>query len=328
MEKTRWGIAGAGKIAHRFAEGLMHVKGAQPAAVASRSLEKARAFAAQYGFEKSCGSYEEMALDSSIDIVYVATPHTMHMRDVLMFLGAGRAVVCEKPLAVNAREAEAMIKKAREKNVFFMEGMWTRFFPAIKKSLEWIKQGRIGTPKMLHASFGYDREEKNAWRYNRSMAGGALLDVGIYPLALAFAVFGADPNKSSAFARVENGIDMCNAFTLAYEDGAIAVLSSAIALALDNRAVVSGSKGSVIIGEGDWWHPSRAALLVDGEEQEVFEEPFPTWGFQYEAEAVQRCMLQGLKEAPEMPLDETLKIAQMLDKLRADFGVAYEEDEL
>ncbi len=160
MEKTRWGSAGAGKIAHRFAEGLMHVKGAQPAAVASRSLEKAKAFAAQYGFEKSFVSYEEMALDNSIDIVYVATPHTMHMRDALMFLGAGRAVVCEKPLAVNAYEAEAMIRKAREKNVFFMEGMWTRFFPAIKKSLEWIKQGRIGTPKMLHASFGYDREEK------------------------------------------------------------------------------------------------------------------------------------------------------------------------
>lgn len=327
MGQTRWGIVSTGNIARQFADALLHVEGAVLAAVASRSKEGAEAFARQYGFEKSYGSYEEMVKDQDIDVVYIGTPNNLHFDNTMMFLEAGRAVVCEKPLAVNARESQALVDKAREKNVFFLEGMWTRFFPAVRKALEWVKEGRIGEPKMVHAVFGYASDSKDEWRFSREMAGGALMDVGIYPLAMAFAVLGAEPIKASARAYVGNGVDEYNTFTFEYQGGGIAVLSSAINLALENKVVISGTKGCVKIGEGcAWWHPHRAELVVYDGAAEVFDEPYPSTGFQFEAAAVQKCLELGQKEASEMPLDETLKISRMIDKLRGEFGLVFDAD--
>jgi len=334
MKQVNWGIVGTGNISTQFAQGLQQVDHARIFAVASRNKDSAKMFAKAFDIPKYYGSYEEMAKDAELDIVYIGTPHPQHFENVMLFLEAGFAVVCEKPLGVNAAQTEQMIAKAREKIVFFLEGMWTRFFPAFQQALEWVRSGRIGEPKMLYADFGYDcSSNKEQWRFQHSMAGGALLDVGIYPLALAFAMFGTDPIKVSTSASVINGVDEYNTFTFEYSDGRIAVLSSGIGVKLDNRVFVGGTKGSVLLGEG-WWHPDRAEFAPFGTtdtgispDRDVFEQPYPSSGFQFEARAVQQHYLNGLKEAPEMPLDETLKIAQMLDRIRKEWPLLYKEDE-
>lgn len=334
MKQVKWGIVGTGNISGQFAQGLQLVENAQIAAVASRSLDSAKAFAQKYGIEKSYGSYEDMAKDADLDIIYIGTPHPQHLENVLLYLEAGCAVVCEKPLGVNAAQTEKMIAKAREKDVFFMEGMWTRFFPAFKQALEWVRSGRIGQPKLINAMFGYDGSaNKSQWRFSHDMAGGALLDVGIYPLALTFAMFGTNPVKVSTAAYIENYVDEYNTFTFEYEDGRIAVLSDGIGVKLNNTVFIGGTEGSVLLGDS-WWHPDRAEFAPQGDtdcgicaEREVFHQPYAATGFQYEAQAVQEYFLQGLKEAPEMPLDETLKIARMMDSLRKQWGLVYKEDE-
>ena len=332
MKQVKWGIVGTGNISTQFAQGLQHVEHAQISAVASRSIDSARAFATKFDIPKCYGSYEEMAKDTELEIIYIGTPHTQHFDHVMLFLEAGFAVVCEKPLGVNAAQAEKMIQKAREKNVFLLEGMWTRFFPAFQQAREWVHSGRIGQPKMIQACFGYDGSaNKSQWRFQHDMAGGALLDVGIYPLAMTFAMFGSDPVKMSSSAYIENGVDEYNTFTLEYADGRIAVLSDGLGITLNNSVFIGGTKGAVLLGEG-WWHPNRAEFAPFGEaglsqNKDVFDKPYPSSGFQFEASAVQRHFSAGLKEAPEMPLDETLQIARMLDAIRGQWPLSYKEDE-
>ena len=333
MKQVKWGIVGTGNICTQFAQGLQVVENAQITAVASRNIESAAAFAKAFSIPKHYGSYADMANDRDLDIIYIGTPHPQHFENVMRFLEAGFAVVCEKPLGVTAAQTEKMIAKAREKNVFLMEGMWTRFFPAFQKGLEWVRSGRIGQPKMLLANFGYDGgSNKKQWRFSHDMAGGALLDVGIYPLAMTFAMFGSDPVKVSTNAYIENGVDEYNTFTFEYADGRIAVLSDAIGLKLDNAVFVGGSDGSVLFREG-WWHADHVEFAPRGSEdtglsqdRDVFDSPYPASGFQYEAAAVQQHVLDGLKEAPEMPLDETLRMARMMDRLRQEWGLVYKED--
>ena len=333
MKQVKWGIVGTGNIANQFAQGLQLVEHAEIHAVASRSLNSAKVFAQSFDIPKAYGSYEDMAKDHDLDIIYIGTPHPQHYENVMLFLEAGFAVVCEKPLGVNAAQTEKMIAKAREKNVFFMEGMWTRFFPAFQKALEWTRSGCIGQPKVIHAVFGFDGSaNKDQWRFKNDMAGGALLDVGIYPLALAFAMFGTDPIKVSTSAYVENGVDEYNSILLEYAGGRMAVLTDAIGVRLNNHVYITGTKGSIKLGDG-WWHANKVEFIPSGDTyigispgHEVFDLPYPSSGFQYEAKAVQEHFLNGLTEAPEMPLDETLKLAQMMDRLRKEWNLVYKED--
>ena len=333
MKQVKWGIVGTGNISAQFAQGLQVVEHAQLHAVASRNSDSANTFAQRFGIPRHYGSYADLSQDKELDIIYIGTPHPQHYENVMLFLEAGFAVVCEKPLGVNAAQTEKMIAKAREKNVFFMEGMWTRFFPAFQQALEWVRSGRIGQPKMIQAAFGYDGSaNKEQWRFSHDMAGGALLDVGIYPLALTFAMFGTEPDSVSTAAYIENGVDEYNTFTFTYADGRIAVASDGIGINLNNSVFIGGTKGSVRFGEG-WWHPSRVELAPWGEasvgispEGEVFDQPYPASGFQFEARAVQQYYLEGRKEALEMPLDETLQLARMMDRLRAAWPLVYRED--
>lgn len=335
MHKIRWGILGTGFISSKFVECLHLLEDAEIVAVASRDLSKAKAFAGEHHIQKYFGNYAQMALVQDLDIVYIGTPHPSHLKDTLMFLDAGIPVLCEKPMGVNAKQTAAMIHKAKEKNVFLMEGMWTRFFPAVKKALEWVKDGRIGTPTMLFSNFGIDTSNnRDQWRFQREMAGGALLDVGIYPLSMAFAVFGTDPIEITTACHVDNGIDEYNTFSFKYGGGEIAVLGSSLSVRMENKVVINGTKGTIILGEGyDWWRANKVELLQGNEdifsftgEKEVFIEPYDAFGFQYEAKAVQHYLQMGLKEAPEITLRETLKIAETMDLLRKKWNVIYDVD--
>jgi predicted dehydrogenase len=227
-----------------------------------------------------------------------------------------------------------MIEKAKQHGVFFMEGMWTRFFPAIKKALEWVKDGSIGQPKALFVNFGIDTSDnKDAWRFKNDMAGGAMMDVGIYPLAMAFAAFGTDYRDIYSTAVIKNGVDVTNTVTLTYPDGKFAVLGSSLSLIMENKVLISGSEGGVSIGEDcSWWRPDSASLskrkgsVMEYELKETFKQPFDTIGFQYEAKAVQDYFLAGAKQAEEMTWQDSIKISATIDKLREAWGVVYDED--
>ncbi len=334
MSKARWGIVSTGYIANRFADSLKHVEGAVIEAVASRSEDKARAFAEKYGIKKYYSSYEELSNNPDIDIVYIGTPNNFHLKDAFMFMEKGKNILCEKPLGVNEKQVRAMINKAEQTGVFFMEGMWTRFFPAIKKTLEWIKSGAIGQPRTFFANFGIDASSAGVWKLRRDMAGGAMMDVGIYPLALAFAAFGTDYSKIYSSARIENGVDVINTVTLEYPDGKIAVIASALAGMMENKVFISGTEGGIKIGEScEWWRADKAVLMKKGDDMfsfngeiEVFEELYPSIGFQYEAKAVQDYVGKGAKQAVEMPWSDSIKIISTIDKLRAEWGVVFDED--
>jgi len=174
MGKIKWGILATGNIACQFAEALKYVKDAEIRAVASRDISRADKFALKYGIKQCYGDYRRLAENKELDIVYIGTPNSCHIQDAIMLMDNGKHVLCEKPLSANAKEAEAMIQKAKENDVFFMEGMWTRFFPAVRKGMEWIAQGRIGKPRSLYASLGLDVGSKKdaMWRFNTAMAGG------------------------------------------------------------------------------------------------------------------------------------------------------------
>ena len=268
MSNLKWGIVSTGNIADQFAQSLKHVQGAQMEAVASRDIEKAKAFAKKHGIKKYYGSYEQMSKDKEIEIAYIGTPNNSHINDSILFMEAGVNVLCEKPLGANEKQVRAMIEAAKENDVFFMEGMWTRLFPAVRKGLEWVHDGSIGDLKTLFANFGITGAgDKSAWRFKKEMAGGAMMDVGIYPLAMAFDAFGTDYSRITTSAFVQNGIDEVNTITLEYPDGKIAVLGSALTTVMDNNVTISGTKGCVKIGEGnEWWHAKRAELMREGDD--------------------------------------------------------------
>ena len=334
MNTARWGIVSTGYIANRFADSLKHVEGAVIEAVASRSEDKAKSFAEEYGVNKYYSSYEELGDDPDIDIVYIGTPNNFHLKDALIFMEKGKNVLCEKPLGVNEKQVRAMIDKAKQADVFFMEGMWTRFFPAIKKTMEWIKCGAIGQPRTLFANFGIDASSAGVWKLRRDMAGGAMMDVGIYPLAITFAVFGTDYSRMYSSVRIENGVDVINTVTLEYPDGKIAVIASALAGIMENKVHISGTDGGIKIGEDcEWWNANKAVLMKKGDDMfvfnggsEVFEEPYPSTGFQYEAKAVQDYVQSGAKQADEITWDDSIKIISTIDKLRSEWGVVFDED--
>jgi len=335
MNDFKWGIVATGNISNQFCQGVEFVEGAKVEAVVSRDLSKAKAFGEKYGASRYYDSYAAMAESGDLDCIYIGTPNHTHFADTMFFLEAGFNVLCEKPLGANAKQVEAIIAKAKEKNVFFLEGMWTRFFPTVKQSLKWIQAGRIGEVQMVHANFGLNNDHKlGTWRFRNDYCGGALLDVGIYPLCMAFAVLGTDFIDMNCFGKVYEGVDVQNVFTLKYDADRIANLSSAFTVSLDNKVVISGSKGSITIGEGfNWWQAKKTELKLRGDSilfnnggYEVFEDDYPATGFQYEAKAVQDYIKAGKKQADEFPWAESITVAKTMDALREKMGVVYAED--
>lgn len=262
MNKIRWGILGTGMVARDVANDFTLVEQAELLAVGSRSQETAQAFADEFGISRACGSHASLLEDKDVDIIYVATPHFRHHEDCLAVLAAGKAVMCEKPFTLNARQAREVITVAREKELFCMEAMWMRFNPLIREVKKHIEKGDLGEIRSLRVNFGYPVfYEPDSRLYNLQYGGGALLDRGVYTLSLANYLLGKPEKIQSHAAIGESGVDTQSAYLLSYANGAVAELSSTLEAKGTNEALISGLTGQIKISD-PFYRPSYFNLRL------------------------------------------------------------------
>ena len=321
-DTIRWGIIGPGNIAHRFAEDIAAVPHAELTAIASRTPERLNAFAEKWNVPKRYGTYEEMTADREIDAVYVATPHPYHAPCSILALEAGKPVLCEKPFTVNAAEARKVIETARRKGVFVMEAMWTRYFPIMRRLCEKVSDGSVGDVLMVHADFGFRAGINPEGRlFNPALAGGGLLDVGVYPISLASMLLGK-PDRVTGLANVGvTGVDEAAVIALGYPGGGLASLTTGIRVTTPHTAVICTTEGSISI-PSPWWVPERMTIRR-GRATEEYCEPKQASGFEYEIAEACRCIREGLLESPILSHEETIAIMETMDTLRAQWGVRY-----
>lgn len=323
MKSIKWGILGTGKIANRFAQGLAVIPDAVSYAVGSRNKKRAEAFAQEYGFVKVHGSYEELFEDEEIDIIYIASPHPWHFEHASRALENGKPVLCEKPITVNAKEGQSLINIAEEKGLFLMEALWTRFLPSIVALQKYIKAGHIGEIKRIKADFSFVAPDDPSHRtYNPDYAGGALLDIGIYPINLAYILMGDDPVKvESLVSKAKTGVDETGTYQLQYANDVIAELSASFATDFQKDAYILGTKGMIHLPL--FWKAHE--FFVHRKEQEVehFQYPYEASGLQFQAMEAMRCLREGKYESPVMPWRESLRILKLMDQLRQMWGLKY-----
>ena len=323
-ETIRWGILGTGAIAHKFADALNVVPDAELSAVGSRAKHTADAFGDEFDIPRRYGSYESLVEDSEVDAIYVSSPHPMHHDHTLLCLNADKAVLCEKPFALNAREAASMIQCARERGLFLMEAMWSRYLPAIVQVRQWLAEDAIGEVRMMMADFGFRANFNPEGRLlNPALGGGALLDIGVYIVSLASMVYGEQPIRIKALADIgETGVDEQTTMAFRYGSGAMATLACAVRTDTPRDVRIQGTRGNIHIPT-PFYDTYTATLNVSGEVPVTVEPGRVENGFKYEIEEAGRCLREGLLESPALPLDETLAIIGTLDAVRAEIGLKY-----
>ena len=327
-EAVRWGILGTGKISRAFANALKEVPGAVLAAVGSRSQDKAAAFAAEFGALASYGSCEMLAQAEGIDLIYIGTPHPEHAGNALMALRAGKGVLCEKPFTMNLREAEQVVTLARSKRLFLMEAMWTRYLPAYREVKRILASGEIGTPRQVVADFGFAASFGPEHRvFNPELGGGALLDLGIYPLSVAAGLLGPVTEIKAQAIMGPTGVDVQTGFMLKHEGGAMSVSNCSFLARSPAELTVSGERGQVRMNTMFHRATSVTVKLDDGSERTI-DTPYLGNGYVHEAIEAQRCWQQGLLESPEMTLDESLALMGVMDEIRRQIGLRYEADRI
>lgn len=326
QQKLKVGILGAGHIAQKMATTLMGMKEAELYAVAARELSRAEQFADEFHAQKAYGNYEALADDPDIDLIYIATPHSHHFGPARMCLLKGKPVLCEKAFTANAREAEELIRIAQEKQVFLAEAIWTRYMPFSRTIRELTESGIIGKPMMLTASLGYPIANKE--RIVRlELCGGALYDLGVYPINFALMTFGNDLEKiTSTCMKNEAGVDMQNSITFTYRDGRMAVMQTTAFCASDRQGIISGDKGYLVIDNIN--NPQQAVVYnTDHQETGRYTCPPQITGFEYQVLEAAEAIRQGAIEPASMPHAETLRVMRMLDSLRKEWGIRFPMDE-
>lgn len=331
MEKIiRWGILGCGHIARKFATDLLLIEDAKLVAVGSRTQEKANAFGAEFGVEHRHGSYEALASDPSVDVIYVATPHNLHQEDTLLCLQHGKAVLCEKPFAMNARQAKTMIALAQEKKVFLMEALWSKFLPQYTTLQQLISEGKLGTIKSVLVNFGFrPLPPVNPRLYDPALGGGTIMDIGIYNAFLALSVLGKPEAIEATMTPAGTGVDEQCAVLFKYADGAMAQLFSSFVTDLGTEADICGTAGRLRLTNRFFdtqarleWFPGRM------DTRELIEVPKAQGvGYHYEARHVNDCLRKGLTESPVMSFADTLLLIETLDAIRKAAGIHYPADE-
>ncbi|MCI9345063.1 MAG: Gfo/Idh/MocA family oxidoreductase [Lachnospiraceae bacterium] len=318
------GILGAGRIAAILAETMNKMSEVECYGVASRDLEKAKAFMKDHGFHHAFGSYEDMLADKEVELVYIATPHSHHYQHIKMCLDAGKHVLCEKSFTVNEKQAAEVFRIAKEKNLLLTEAIWTRYMPSRKMIDDLLAENVVGNVKKMTANLNYPLLEKERI-VKPELAGGALLDVGIYPLNFAYMHFGDQVKEMYSAAQMTSaGVDGENGMILFYEDGRMAVLNSGIHGKSDSQGVFYGSKGYMIVEN---INNPEAIKIYDTESNMIREIKVPDQisGYEYEITETISCIEEGKLECPSMPHTETLKMMRVMDELRASWGMKYPE---
>lgn len=324
-ELVRWGILGTGKIARAFAMALKETPGAVLAGVASRSAASAQAFADEFGAAIACDSYQALADAPGIDIVYIATPHPMHAENATMLLHGGKAVLCEKPFTMNRHEAEKVIALAREKRLFLMEAMWTRFMPALAEVRSIIASGAIGPVHQVTADFGFTATKDPVHRVNNpDLGGGALLDLGIYPLSISAALLGPVTAVVAQAEMGETGVDIQTGFLMRHEGGGMSVCSCSFKVQTPAELTVMGELGSVRMHSQ--FHRTTLVTVSNSGGTRTIDTPYLGNGYVHEAIEAGRCLRAGLIESPDMTHDETLALMGVLDEIRGQIGLRYAAD--
>lgn len=328
MKTIKWGIIGAGNISSTFATALNNMEHTELAAVASRDMTRAKEFAAKFNAKKVYDNYEDLAKDEEIDVIYIGTPHSEHVKNAEICIRHKKAVLCEKAFTTNAKETRYLMDLAKENNVFLMEAMWSKFLPTTLKVKEWIKEGRIGNILNIQASFGFRRDMAPTHRLlNPSLSGGALLDVGIYPITYAIHMMGKLPVHVSSNAKIgETGVDVQNSIIFQFDKGELVTLNSAICAEVGKYAVIIGDKGKIDIPL--FWSAKEAFLYnADGTLAESFKEETEIRGYEYEAYEVNNCLREGKLESDINPLKDTLDIMEIMDALRKEWGITYPHEQ-
>ena len=328
QEKTiRWGILGTGKISRAFANALKDTPGAVLAGVASRSLENAQAFGAEFGVAGCYGSYQALADAPDVDIIYIGTPHPQHAGNALVVLGGGKAVLCEKPFTMNLREAERVVALAREKKLFLMEAMWTRFMPALAEVKRIVASGEVGVPSQVSADFGFAATGDPLHRLNNpELGGGALLDLGIYPLSIAVDLLGPVASVRAQALMGPTGVDVHTGFTLVHEGGGMSICSCSLRARTPAELTIAGPLGHIRMNTMFHRATSITVALADGATRAV-QTPYLGNGYVHEAIEAGRCLRAGLLESPGMTLDQTLALMGVLDEVRRQIGLRYSADQ-
>ena len=321
MDRIRWGIAGPGNIANKFAQAVKNVDCACLSAVASRSYDKAKEFADKYSIENIFSSYEEMAASDKIDAVYISTIHPFHKPCAELFLNGGKHVLCEKPICINVNQIKALKECAEKNNKFIMEAMWTRFLPAIKETKAMIEQGVIGKVIAVEADFCYrETPESCPILFDNKIAGGALLDVGIYPLNLVSYLLGNNPQEITATSYIENAVDIHTQMTFKYGDGIISSLSCAIGVQKPETAFIYGTDGYIMLPA--FYGANEILVYKDGEEKHI-DMPFLGNGFEEEIYEACNCIKKGKLQSDVMPLSESMAVLNQMDIIRKQIGISY-----
>ena len=361
-QTIRWGILGTGAMAAAFARALQGLPGASLVAVGSRTEASARAFAARAGVARAHGSYAGLLADPAVDVVYVATVNTTHHALCLESLAAGKPVLCEKPFALNAAQGREIADRARQAGLFCMEAMWTRFLPAVARFRELVRSGDVGEARLLTASLGFPYvADPTGRQFDPSLGGGALLDLGVYPISLAHFLFGPPTQIGGRATLTATGVDAVDAITLVHGGGQISTLAAGLTVAMPNDAVVTATGGQVQL-HGPLYRPDRitvrrtspiapaggggggggrlaalrerpavralAAQVKSGlarlkGETRPIHAPYLGNGYPHQALEVIRCLRDGLCESPIMPLDESVAILATTDELRRQWGIRF-----
>ena len=322
----RWGILGAGSIAKKFAADLQHVQNAKLVAVGSRTQENADAFADLFSIEKRYSSYLQLVEDKDIDIIYIATPHILHHENTLMCLQHHKAVLCEKPFAINQKQVLGMIKLAKEKKIFLMEALWSRFLPHFIKLKEIVAQGMIGEVTALQANFGFKTSADSNKRLTEiELGGGTLLDIGIYNIFFALHILGNPDNMEVAMVPNASGADEQCAITFHYQNGAVAQLFSTFKADIPIDLQIFGTQGNIKLTQRFYEPTCTIQYSTDGgKKYELIEvEKAKGIGYEYEAQHATDCLLAGKMESDLMTFEESLVLIKLLDQVRAKGGLAY-----
>jgi predicted dehydrogenase len=322
---TRWGILATGKIARSFATDLHEVPDAVLAAVGSRSVESAEAFARELGDDdtRAHGSYDELVADPGVDVVYVASPHSHHLEHARLAFAAGKPVLCEKPVALTRADGQAIFDSAG--GLFSMEAMWMACHPLVVDLGRRLREGQFGTPRQVHADLGFVvPRDPTSRMWDPALGAGALLDMGIYPLTLARLMVGPYAAVTAVGSLDERGVDVDVAIAARHESGAVSALTTSMTSASPRTATIATDEGLLAL-PGDFHHPAYATWTPDGGEPQRIDPPSPVLGSGLGNEAlhVQECLRDGLAESPLVPHAQTLELMGVMDELRAQLGVTY-----